>query len=62
MHCIKRLEPMTTITTIVDNNTPEQALEVTVGREHDAFKTSQLGRPRKLWTMTHEPQWIGIQH
>lgn len=33
------------MTVIIDKNSPEQALEVAVGREHDAFKTSQFGGP-----------------
>lgn len=54
------LGPMTIIMGIVDNNTPEQTLEVAVGREHDAFKTSQFGRPRKLRPNIYEPQWREI--
>jgi hypothetical protein len=42
--------------------TPEQTLEVAVGREHDAFKTSQFGRPRKLQTKIYEPRWREIWH
>ena len=39
-----------------DNNTPEQTLEFAVGREHDAFKTSQFSRPRELRPNIYEPQ------
>ena len=41
---IKFRTQMTVMGTI-DKNTPEHALEVAVGREHDAFKTGQFGRP-----------------
>ena len=49
------LNSMTTMG-IVANNIPDQMLEVAGGREHDLFKTSQLGRPRKLRPKIYEPQ------
>lgn len=46
---------MTTMDIAADN-IPEQTLEVAVGREHDPFKASQLGRPRKLRPEISQPQ------
>lgn len=40
------LEPIAT--TIRGDDPPEQTLEFTAGRKHDAFKTSQLNWPREL--------------
>lgn len=48
------LNPIMTLG-IVANNSPEQTLEVAVGREHDPFKTSQFSRPRKLRPKIYEP-------
>jgi len=40
----------------------EQALEVAVGREHDAFKTSQFGRPRKLYASSVSLEGVDDGH